>query len=158
VTEQGQALRFSEKEVRSMGRQAGGVIGIRTRGVDKLAGMEVVEPGGDLLQVTIKGYGKRTPLSAYPPKGRGTGGVLTISKKAIPEVGRIATARVVQEADDLTIISSNGVVLRTNVKQISQAGRATRGVRIMDIKEGDSVASLARISYADLQRVGATEE
>jgi len=97
-------------------------------------------------------------LSAYPPKGRGTGGVLTISKKAIPEVGRIATARVVQEADDLTIISSNGVVLRTNVKQISQAGRATRGVRIMDIKEGDSVASLARISYADLQRVGATEE
>jgi DNA gyrase subunit A len=157
VTEQGQALRFSEKVVRAMGRQAGGVMGIRLRGDDRLASMEVMEPGGDLLQVTTKGYGKRTPLSAYPPKGRATGGVLTISKKALDQIGPIAAARVVQEADDLTIISSNGVVLRTKVKHITQAGRATRGVRIMDIKDGDMVASLARISHADLRKVGATE-
>jgi len=157
VTERGQALRFSESVVRAMGRQAGGVIGIRLRDGDRLASMEVIEPGGELLQVTTKGYGKRTPLSAYPPKGRATGGVLTISKKGLDQVGLIAAARVVQEADDLTIISSNGVVLRTKVKQISQAGRATRGVRIMDIKEGDTVASLARTAHADLRRVGATE-
>ena len=157
MTERGQALRFSESVVRAMGRQAGGVIGIRLRDGDRLASMEVIEPGGELLQVTTKGYGKRTPLSAYPPKGRATGGVLTISKKGLDQVGLIAAARVVQEADDLTIISSNGVVLRTKVKQISQAGRATRGVRIMDIKEGDTVASLARTAHADLRRVGATE-
>jgi DNA gyrase subunit A len=157
VTERGQALRFSESVVRAMGRQAGGVIGIRLRDGDRLASMEVIEPGGELLQITTKGYGKRTPLSAYPPKGRATGGVLTISKKGLDQVGLIAAARVVQEADDLTIISSNGVVLRTKVKQISQAGRATRGVRIMDIKEGDTVASLARTAHADLRWVGATE-
>ena len=157
VTERGQALRFSEQVVRAMGRQAGGVIGIRLHKGDRLTGMEVIEPGADLLQVTTKGYGKRTPLSAYPPKGRATGGVLTISKKALNQVGLIAAARVVQEADDLTIISSNGVVLRTKVKPISQAGRATRGVRIMDIKDGDTVASLARIADADLRRVGAAE-
>ena len=157
VTERGQALRFSEQVVRAMGRQAGGVIGIRLHKGDRLAGMEVIEPGGDLLQVTTKGFGKRTPLSAYPPKGRATGGVLTISKIALKQIGLIAAARVVQEADDLTIISSNGVVLRTKVKQISQAGRATRGVRIMDIKDGDTVASLARIADADLRSVGAAE-
>jgi DNA gyrase subunit A len=157
VTERGQALRFSEEVVRAMGRQAGGVIGIRLHKGDRLAGMEVIEPGADLLQVTTKGYGKRTKLSDYPPKGRATGGVLTISKKALKQVGVIAAARVVHEADDLTIISSNGVVLRTKVKQISQAGRATRGVRIMDIKDGDTVASLARIADADLRRVGAAE-
>jgi len=157
VTERGQALRFSEGVVRAMGRQAGGVTGIKLRGDDRLASMEVIEPGGELLQVTTKGYGKRTPLSAYPSKGRATGGVLTISKKGLDQVGKIAAARVVQEADELTIISRNGVVLRTKVNQISQAGRATRGVRIMDIKDGDTVASLARTAHADLRRVGATE-
>jgi len=157
VTEQGQALRFTEGVVRAMGRQAGGVIGIRLRGDDRLASMEVIEPGGELLQITTKGYGKRTALSAYPPKGRGTRGVLTISKKGLDQVGLIAAARVVQQADELTIISRNGVVLRTKVNQISQAGRATRGVRIMDIKDGDTVASLARTAHADLRRVGATE-
>lgn len=156
VTERGQALLFAESAVRSMGRQAGGVSGIRLRSGDRLAAMEVVEPGGDLLQVTTGGYGKRTPLSKYPPKGRATRGVLTIDKKALHIVGMIAAARVVQEADDLTIISSNGVVLRTKVKNITQAGRATRGVRIMDIKDGDTVASIARIAHADLRRVGAT--
>jgi DNA gyrase subunit A len=69
----------------------------------------------------------------------------------------IAAARVVQEADDLTLISANGVVLRTKVKDISQSGRATRGVTIMNMQEGDSVASLARIADADLRRVGASE-
>jgi DNA gyrase subunit A len=156
VTEKGQALRFAEDAVRPMGRQAMGMIGIRLRKGDYVASMEVVEPGGDLLVVTTQGYGKRTPLSEYPPKGRATGGVLTIDKKALKKLGVIASARVVQEADDLTIISANGVVIRTKVKDVSQAGRATRGVILMNIQHGDTVASLARIAEADLRRVGAT--
>ena len=151
VTEHGQALRFPEDKVRSMGRQAAGVIGIRMKGDDKLTGMEVVEKGGDLLVVSANGYGKRTPLKEYAPKGRGTMGVKTTDHKARDIIGLIAAARVVQKSDDLTIISTNGVVLRTKVESIKQAGRATRGVRVMKLKPGDSVASLARIAAADLQ-------
>jgi DNA gyrase subunit A len=158
ITEGGQALRFSEKQVRPVGRTAAGVIGIRLRGDDRVTSMEIVEPGGDLLVVTSNGYGKRTPLSQYATKSRATLGITTINKKAIPSIGHIATARVVQEADDLTIISGNAVVLRTKVKQIKQAGRATRGVRLIGLKEGDRVVSLARIAEADLRLVGASGE
>jgi DNA gyrase subunit A len=158
ITEQGQALRFSEKQVRPVGRTAAGVIGIRLKGDDRVTSMEIVEEGGDLLVVTTGGYGKRTPLTQYAAKSRATLGITTINKKAIPEIGTVATARVVQEADDLTIISINAVVLRTKVKQIKQAGRATRGVRLIGLKQGDSVASLARIAEADLRLVGASEE
>ncbi len=153
VTEKGQAVRFPEEQVRTMGRQARGVKGISIKADDFLTSMEVVEPGGDLLIVTTKGYGKRTPLDKYPAKSRGTKGVRTIDAKAVPIVGRICSARVVQESDDLTIISSNGVVIRTKVKQISQAGRSTRGVRVMNLDAGDSVASVARFAAADLAQV-----
>jgi DNA gyrase subunit A len=156
ITENGQALRFAETDVRSMGRQAAGVIGIRLRGDDCVTSMEVVEPGGDLLIVTIKGYGKRTPLNYYSRKGRATLGIKTIDTKALPIVGKIISARVVQEEDDLTVISANGVVLRTKIDGISQAGRATRGVRLMNLDAGDSVASVARIAVADLKAVGAS--
>jgi len=158
VTEKGKALRFAEDTIRPVGRQAAGVIGIRLARGDRVTTMEVVEPGADLLVVTTKGIGKRTPLSEYVPKGRATQGVLTIDKHALKSIGNIAAAKVVQEADDLTIISSNGVVIRTKVKNISQAGRATRGVHVMDLQAGDSVASLARISEEILQRVGVGED
>jgi DNA gyrase subunit A len=159
ITEQGQALRFSEKLVRPMGRPAAGVTGIKTRGDDKIVGMEVVEPGGDLLVVTTKGYGKRTNLDEYTPKGRATMGILTLDKHAIPEVGKIAVARVVQAAEDLiTLISSQGIVLRTDAKSIAQLGRATRGVRVMHLQEGDIVATMARFSAAEMRRVGADDE
>ncbi|UCD99220.1 MAG: DNA gyrase subunit A [Chloroflexota bacterium] len=158
VTEQGQALRFSETEIRPTGRTAAGVIGIRVKGEDQVTSMEIVEEGGDLLVVTTHGFGKRSPLDQYTPKSRATQGITTINKQAIPIIGKIAAARVVQEADDLTIISINAVVLRTKVKQIRQAGRATRGVRLMGLHEGDKVVSLARISEADLRAVGASEE
>jgi DNA gyrase subunit A len=128
------------------------------RGDDRVTSMEVVEPGGDLLVVTTLGHGKRTPLTQYARKSRATLGITTIDKKAIPIIGKIAAARVVQEADDLTIISANAVVLRTKVKQVKQAGRATRGVRLIGLKQGDSVASLARIAEADLRRVGAATD
>ncbi len=155
VTEQGKALRFAEDVIRSMGRTAGGVTGIKLAAGDKVASMEVVENGGELILVTTEGYGKRTSLDEYPAKGRATGGVQTIAKNAADKIGVISSARVVQEADDVTLISANGMVLRLKVKQVKRAGRATRGVRLMDVKEGDRVASIARIATADLKKAGA---
>jgi len=155
VTENGQALRFSETKVRSMGRQAAGVKGIRLAKGDAVTSMDVLEKDGALLIVTTGGFGKQTPLSDYTAKGRATGGVSTIDQKAIKEIGKIAAARVVQKADDLTIMTSNGVTLRLKVKDVKQSGRATRGVHLIKPQEGDSVASVARISADDLKKVGA---
>jgi len=154
VTEQGQALRFHEKHVRSMGRPAAGVRGIRLRKGDFVTSMDVIDPKGDLLVVSEKGYGKRTPLKEYPQKGRATGGVVTLSRSKRDVTGRVAAARVVDEEDDLTIISSGGIVLRTKMKQVKQAGRATMGVRVINLKEGETVASVARIAAKDLKQVG----
>jgi DNA gyrase subunit A len=153
ITRNGKALRFDENNVRAMGRQAGGVIGIKMRGDDEVTSMEVVEKNGDLLVITEKGYGKRTPLDKYVTKGRGTLGVKTLDTNMIPKIGKIAAARIVQPSDELTVISSNGVVMRTTVDNISTAGRATMGVRIMNINDGDSVSSVARTSAADLKDI-----
>lgn len=155
ITERGQALRFSEKAVRSMGRTAGGVQGIRLGKDDHVASMEVVEEGGSLLIVTKNGHGKQTPLTSYPAKGRATGGVATIDQKAIPIVGKIVTARVVQPSDDLTLISANGIILRLKVKEIKEASRATRGVHLIKLQPGDGLAAIARIAAADLKKAGA---
>ncbi|HSV86676.1 MAG TPA: DNA gyrase C-terminal beta-propeller domain-containing protein, partial [Levilinea sp.] len=153
VTQQGQALRYNEKEVRSMGRQAAGVTGIRLRKGDQVAAMEVIEPGGYLLVVTEKGYGKRTMLKEYPVKSRATGGVKTINQNALPVIGLVSTARLVQDGEEVTFISSGGMVLRLAVKSINLSGRATRGVRLMNIAKGDTVASLARTSIEVEQAV-----
>jgi DNA gyrase subunit A len=158
VTERGQALRFKEEDVRPMGRSAMGVTGIRLKRGDFVTSMEVVEPGGDLLVVTTGGFGKRTPLEEYPIYNRAAGGVQTIDKKALRKIGEIAAARVVQDDDDLTIMSANGVVLRTKVRHIARLSRATRGVTLINLQAGDSVASLARIAQADLRKVGAAED
>jgi DNA gyrase subunit A len=152
VTERGQALRFSEREVRAMGRSAAGVAAMKLAKGDRVASMEVVEPGGDLMVITARGYGKRTPLSEYPAKGRATGGVQTIDQKALDKTGLITAARVVQDDDDLTIMSAGGVALRTKVREISPTGRAKRGVLLMDLQPGDSVASMARVAEADLRQ------
>jgi DNA gyrase subunit A len=146
VTEQGRALRFSERLLRPMGRNTAGVTAIKLAKGDHVTSMEVVEPDGDLLVISSCGYGKRTPLSEYPVKGRATGGIATINQKALSKIGLLTAARVVQEADDLTIISANGVVLRTKVKDVSRTGRATRGVHLMELQEGDTVASMARLA------------
>ena len=155
VTENGQALRFSETKVRSMGRQAAGVQGIKLKKDDAVTSMDVVEKEGSLLIVTTKGFGKQTPLNEYTPKGRATNGISTINIKAISEVGKIAAARVVQNADDLTIMTANGVTLRMKVKDVKQSGRATKGVHLIKPNEGDGVASVARTSAEDLKKVGA---
>jgi len=154
VTEQGQALRFHEEQVRPMGRPAAGVRGIKLHAGDYVTSMDVVDPDSDLLVVTQNGYGKRTPLREYPVKGRATGGVVTLSRSKRDFTGPIAAARVVSAEDDLTIISSGGIVLRTKMKQVKQAGRATMGVRVINLKEGEIVASVARISAKDLKLIG----
>ena len=154
VTENGQALRFFEGDVRAMGRQAQGVIGIRMRGDDQVTSMEVVEPESDLLVITTGGIGKRTPLAQYSKKGRGTLGVKTIDTNAISKIGKIASARIVSPEDDLSIISSQGQMLRTRIKDVKQASRATKGVILINLDEGDSVASIAIFSPNDLRKVG----
>jgi DNA gyrase subunit A len=157
VTEQGQALRYAEGSVRAMGRTAGGVIGIGLKPGDHVASMEVLEEGAELLVVTTGGYGKRTPLSDYPPKGRATGGVHTIDQKSLGQVGVISAARVVQPVDELTIISAGGVVLRTRVKDVKRGGRTATCNLLISLEEEDYVASLARISTAELIRAGVKE-
>ena len=150
VTRKGQALRFAEKEIRSMGRQAAGVTGIRLKGDDKLTSMDVIEPGGQLLVVSEYGYGKRTNLDEYPKKSRATGGVATTDLKNLSKIGHITSARVVQEVDEFTIISSGGIMLRLKVKDISSSGRATRGFKMMDLGGDDRVASVARINTTEV--------
>jgi DNA gyrase subunit A len=157
VTEKGQALRFNESKVRPMGRQAAGVQAIRLD-ADLVTSMDVVEPEGSLLVITTGGYGKQTPLTAYPAKGRATGGVSTIDQKALSEIGKIIAARVVQKADDLTIITSNGLAIRIKNKDVKQAGRSTKGVHLIKPQPGDSVASVARIAAQDLKKAGAEAE
>lgn len=158
VTENGQALRFSETKVRAMGRQAAGVNGIKLKAGDIVTSMDVIEKEGTLLVVTTKGFGKQTPLKEYSPKGRATSGIATIDQKAIKEIGKIAAARVVQKDDDLTIMTANGVAIRLKLKDVKQSGRATRGVHLIKPQEGDSVASMARISAEDLKKAGAAVE
>ena len=148
VTEQGQALRFSSKLVRSMGRAAGGVNAIRLDDGDHVTSMEAVANGGELLVVTTKGFGKRTPLDQYPTKGRATGGVKTMANR-IDETGLIASARVVFPEDEVTIITAGGIALRTAVSNIARSSRATKGVKVIALQDGDSVASIARIEGGD---------
>ena len=155
VTEQGQALRFNENKIRAMGRQAAGVQAIRLDGDDRVTSMDVLEPEGALLVITSTGVGKQTPLKDYPAKGRATGGVSTIDQKALKDIGKIVAARVIQKADDLTIMTSNGVAIRIKVKDVRQAGRSTRGVHLIKPQDGDSVASVARIAAEDLKKAGA---
>jgi DNA gyrase subunit A len=144
VTEHGQALRFNSSRVRPMGRAAAGVNAIRLAEGDVVTSMEAVTPGGELLVVTANGFGKRTPLDQYPVKGRATGGVKTMANR-LDETGPIASARVVMPEDEVTIITAGGIALRTAVSNIARTGRSTRGVRVIALQDGDTVASVARI-------------
>lgn len=143
VTEMGQAIRFSENDIRPMGRVAGGVMSVKLEGKDMVAALDIVRPKANLLVVTEKGFGKRTEVEEYPLQSRYGKGVLTIDAKRLDEVGKIADARVVTPKDEVTLISAKGMVLRTRVESISRQGRATRGVTLMRLKKGDTVASLA---------------
>jgi len=153
VTEQGQALRFRGEAVRPMGRAAAGVNAIRLASGDCVASASVVErspelvegPETDLLIVTTKGYGKRVPLSEFTVKGRYGKGVRCLGGKR-ERTGVVAAARVVHPGDEVTIISAGGMVLRALVSDIPQMGRATRGAKVMKLKPGDEVSSVAVMS------------
>ena len=152
VTRNGKASRFAERTVRAMGRTAGGVMAMRLLGNDFIVGLEVVVPDGELLVVHEMGWGKRVDLAEYSVKGRNTQGILTTDVDRLDEIGRIVSARVVHPGDDITVMSSSGIILRTDVNGISKMGRPTRGVRIMNLQEGDSVAAVAVLTYEDLNR------
>jgi DNA gyrase subunit A len=151
MTAYGRALRMDEKEIRCMGRPAGGVTGIRMDKGDYVIGMDVVVEGAQLLVMTEKGYGKRSPLDQFMAKSRGSKGVSSIDKHSRNKIGYLAAARIVEEEDEITLISSNGVLIRLDVAGISSMGRTTRGVRVMDINEGDSLATMARINASILK-------
>ncbi|MBE9472023.1 MAG: DNA gyrase subunit A, partial [Chloroflexi bacterium] len=145
VTEQGQALRFREDTVRPMGRAAAGVKAIKLALGDRVASVCIVEPEADLLIVTTKGYGKRTSLSEFSVKGRHGKGVRCLGGKR-ERTGVIAAARVVCSDDEVTLISAGGMLLRTRVADVPRMGRAARGAKVMGLKRGDEVASVAVVS------------
>ena len=144
VSRSGQAARFSEDAVRSMGRDTSGVRGMNVsqKGNAVLA-MDVARDDQELLVVTENGYGKRTPISDYPVKGRGTMGVKTIT--LTENKGQLAGALVVREHQELVFISQNGMVQRTSVRGINRYGRASQGVRVMNIRDDDQVSAVALV-------------
>ena len=144
ATELGKAIRFSETEVRAMGRDTQGVIGMKLGKGDAVAGMAAVVEGGDLLVITQRGYGKRTPLKEYPKKHRAGQGVFTLN--VTDRVGKLAAVRVVSDPDEeILVISASGMVLRTSVGAISQIGRQTQGVIVMRLAPDDQVVAIAPV-------------
>jgi DNA gyrase subunit A len=146
VTARGMALRIKEETIRPMGRTAKGITGIRLAEGDHLASMEVVVKDAYLFVITENGYGKCTSLAQYRTQGRAGKGIATIHTESLGIIGKIASARVVEKGDQLTLISNNGIMLRIEFDAIKKAGRATRGVRIMNLGKNDSVATVGRIS------------
>src|SRR5712691_10876222 len=142
ISARGKAIRFTVAELRSASRTSGGVRGIRLAKGDRVVSLNLAPKDGELLVVNENGYGKRTPLDEYPGQSRGGGGVIT--SKVTKKTGLVATARVISEKDnDVMIISAGGVVIRTDVSTIHVAGRATQGVRLMNLGEGDCVVAVA---------------
>ncbi len=146
ATRQGKAIQFSATEVRSMGRTARGVRGIALRGDDEVVGASVPGEAPDILTVTELGYGKRTPVEEYRAQGRG--GLGLISLKVSDKTGPVVAALPVQPADEIIVATRKGKVIRTPVEQdennrISRMGRATQGVRIIRLKDGDAVVSVS---------------
>ena len=152
ITSLGQAVRFSSDLVRPMGRSAAGVKGINLREGDCVTGAEVEKDDtSELLVVTAGGYGKRTSISAYPMKGRGTRGVTTIARKMLSRTGPVVAVLSVLPEDQITMITTNGQALRTRVANIPKLGRATMGSRLIRLADGDTVASVARLAASDLE-------
>ena len=142
-TRSGKAIRFAERDVRPMGRIAHGVRGIRLRTGDEVIAMAIVRPGGAVLTVTEHGYGKRTELDEYRVQSRGGVGIISIQTSI--RNGRVAGIEYVENEDELMLITQKGKVLRMNTKDMRLIGRATQGVRLIEIDDKDRVVSLARL-------------
>jgi DNA gyrase subunit A len=148
VSHSGHAARFSEALLRPMGRDTSGIKGMNVGGKDnRVLAMDIARNDTELFVVTENGYGKRTPVADYPVKGRGTKGVLTI--RITEKKGGLAGALIVNPHQDLLFISQNGMVQRTSVGGISQMGRSTQGVKVMNIKDDDRVSAVALAAESD---------
>ncbi len=145
VTREGMSITFDEKDVRPMGRVSQGVIGIRLGKDDQVIGMESIIAGSNatLLAITENGFGKRTELDEYRVQTRGGKGVITY--KITPKTGHIVGIRIVEEADDVMLITDTGTIIRINVSEISVLGRSTQGVTLMRTNEG-KVVSIEKIT------------
>jgi len=155
VSRSGQAARFHESQIRSMGRDTSGMKGMnvsRPPG-NRVLAMDVATDDQELLVVTENGYGKRTALSDYPRKGRGTMGVKTIT--LTENKGALAGALVVREHEELVFISAGGMVQRTPVRGINRYGRASQGVRLMNLKDDDIVSAVALVAESEDEGEGA---
>jgi DNA gyrase subunit A len=147
VSRSGQTMRFTEQEVRPMGRTAAGVRGMKLRAGDEVVSIDAGRGDDALLIITDAGYAKRTPIEQYPRKGRGGQGVIGV--KVTGKKGQVVAAFMVGADDEIVAVASNGVTIRTKVNEISTQGRAATGVRLMNVDEGQSVASVAPILSVD---------
>jgi len=143
VTKNGFSIRFSEEEVRSIGRTGRGVRGIRLKEDDRVAGACVVQPETAILTVTDKGYGKRTKLDEYPVQGRGGMGVITI--KCNEKIGLVIGVEQVIENDEILVITTDGNIVRMRVNEISVIGRNTQGVRVVSLKDDNRVVCVEKL-------------
>ncbi len=146
-SQEGQAIRFAVKDLRAASRTSGGVRGIRLSSADQVVGMDVIHPKGYVLVVTSGGFGKLTPVADYPRQHRAGGGVRTF--RLVEKAGKVAAAEVVSLSQQVMIISAEGIVIQTPVKEkdpkqgISVQGRSTQGVKLMRLDPGDSVVAIA---------------
>lgn len=154
-TAQGMSIRFSESDVRSMGRAATGVKGITLDAGDQVIAMDVIVPEQDILIVTTNGYGKRTPASEYRIQSRGGKGIKTINVTG--KNGAVVSLKVVKDDEDLMIITSSGTLIRTSMSGISTMGRNTQGVKLISIREDDSVATVCRSDKSEEEPENALE-
>lgn len=145
VTKHGKCICFSEEDVRSMGRIAGGVRAIKLEKDDEVVAMELVEPGQELLVVTENGYGKRTPVKDYKIQVRGGKGLLTYDKAKFKKTGALIGAMVVDEDDEVLMINSEGIIIRIRAGEVSKLGRATQGVKIMKVDDDTKIVAMAKV-------------
>ena len=160
ATHNGQAICFAETDVRAMGREAVGVRGIRLKDGDWVVGAEIAQPDASVLSITERGYGKRTPASEYirggeEPQHRGGSGMKNYN--ITDKTGPVAAVKVVQDSDDVLVVSDDGVIIRMEAAGISELGRATQGVRIMRLSEGARVISVALTDRAESEDAPAGE-
>ena len=143
-TAQGMTISFAEEEVRSTGRSTRGVVGIRLKRGDRVIGMDKLRKGAEVLTISEEGIGKRTPTEEYRPQGRGGKGL--INMKVTEKTGEVVGIKVVTPDQELLLITTEGIVIRTNVDDIRLIGRNTQGVILMKTKEDDKVAALATVT------------
>ncbi|MBU6392552.1 MAG: DNA gyrase subunit A [Planctomycetes bacterium] len=155
-TEQGKAMRFSEENVRTMGRATHGVKGIKLKNKDKVVGMVVVDEKASMLTVCEKGYGKRTDFSEYPAHHRGGQGVINI--KTTDRNGNVVAVIDARDTDELIMITAKGMIIRTPVNTIRAIGRNTQGVTLFSVDEGDKVVSVARVVPEETEEGKVVEE